>query len=126
VKSSLATKVSFMGLGLLSMTIFWTWNAFQPSLQPTPVTVAVPSKIILQANWVEPDSLRDDARPTTLRRTASKKWPAFMKSNPTSAPLQPKKPLWQAAKSWELPPILWASFEGFLAAGLGIASLLKR
>jgi hypothetical protein len=116
-----------MGLELLSMTVFWTWNAFHPALQPAPVAMVVPTKVILQASWVEPVSLRDETSPPAHAHTAAKKrqWPTSKRA-PLATVRKPQKPLWQAAKSWEIPPILWAGFEGFLAAGLGIVSLLKR
>jgi hypothetical protein len=116
-----------MGMDMLSMAIFWTWNAFQPALQPEPVSVIVPSKVILQANWIEPASLRNEARYVAKRQPATQSQQKFTGKSRTSTDVKKTQPpLWQAAKSWELPPILWASFEGFIAASLGIVSLLKR
>lgn len=115
-----------MGLELLTMTIFWSWNAFQPGLQPAPVAVVVPSKVILQASWIEPVSMRDETSPPAVRQPAKPKKTLRPATTSRMTTKKPQKPLWEAARTWELPPILWAGFEGFLAAGLGIVSLLKR
>lgn len=115
-----------MGLEMLSMTLFWTWNAINPGMPPAPVTAQVPTKVILQASWIEPAALRDEKSPPQLRETATKPRTANRSKTLTKTPQSPRKPLWQAAKSYEIPPILWAGFEGFLAAGLGIVSLLRK
>jgi hypothetical protein len=114
-----------MGLELLSMTVFWTWHAFQPAPLPLPEVRVMPTKVILQATWIEPVALRDETSPPIVREPAAKK--TIRTSKPRVAPPTQKlqEPLWKSAKSWELPPILWASFEAFLAAGLGIVSLVK-
>lgn len=114
-----------MGLELLSMTVFWTWHVFQPAPPPLPEVQVVPTKVILQATWIEPATLRDETSPTIVRQPAIKKTTRGSQPPVTGQVQKPQKPLWKAAKSWELPPILWAGFEAFLAAGLGIVSLLK-
>lgn len=114
-----------MGLELLSMSFFWAWNAFQPALQPAPVVAVVPSKVILQATWIEPVSVRDETSKPEMRQPATNNKPSLNKRKPTGNVQKTKKPLWKATKTWELPPILWAGFEAFLAAGLGIVSLIK-
>lgn len=116
-----------MGLEFLSMTLFWTWTALQPAPQAAPVPV-MPTKVILQATWVEPASVRDETSPPASRQPASAVQ-RKMKSqtSPVSLRVQPqKRPLWKSAVSYELPPVLWAGFMGFLAAGLGIVSVLNK
>jgi hypothetical protein len=111
---------------MLSMTLFWTWNAINPGLQPAPTAVNVPTKVILQASWVEPAALRDETSPPVLRMPAKKSGTTFTSRKTAKTAQKPKKPLWTAAKSHEIPPILWAGLMGFLAGGLGILSLHKK
>jgi hypothetical protein len=113
-----------MALNLFVTTLFWTWHATQP--KPAPTKPIVPTKVILQATWIEPVALRDETSSPIVRESAVKK-PVRVSKRIIPAPIQKlQKPLWKAAKSWELPPILWASFEAFIAAGLGIVSLLGK
>ena len=112
-----------MGLELLSMTVFWVWQAIQP-VPPAEVPV-VPTKQILQATWYEPVSLRDESSPPEVRKPAVAKKPSRLAAQRAAKTQKPQKPLWSAAKSWELPPILWAGFEAFVAVGLGIVSVIK-
>ncbi len=115
-----------MGLEFLSKSVFWIWYSLQPAPTPLPEAPVVPTKHILQATWIEPVSLRDETSLPTLRQPAETRKTSRMPSKMTGIrEQQPRKPLWKAAKTWELPPILWAGFEGFLAAGLGIISLIK-
>lgn len=114
-----------MGLDFFSMSVFWTWYAFQPVTAPVAAVQVVPTKVIIQATWVEPASLRDETTKPTLRQPAKLRPVSRVTSSKPAAIQKPQKPLWKAAKSWEIPPILWAGFEGFLAAGLGVISLLK-
>lgn len=112
-----------MALELLTMTVFWSWHALQPAAPP-PAPV-VPTKVILQASWTEPTSLRDETSPPVVQKPAVKKPVRSGSRSASAATLKPRKPLWKAEKSWEFPPILWAGFEAFVAAGLGVVSLLK-
>jgi len=118
------TKAHGMALELLTMTIFWSWHAVQPA--PAPVVAVVPTKVILQATWIEPVALRDETSPPIVRQPAAKKTVGTSKRFVAPPAQKLQKPLWKAAKSWELPPILWAVFEAFLAAGLGIVSVLGK
>jgi hypothetical protein len=113
-----------MALNLLSMAVFWTWNALQPTAAP--VAPVVPTKVILHATWIEPVALRDETSLPMVRGTAGKKPVRVSKPILRAATQKQQKPLWKAAKSWEMPPILWAGFEAFVAAGLGIVSLLGK
>lgn len=115
-----------MGLEFLSKSVFWIWYSLQPAPTPLQEVSVVPNKQILHATWIEPASLRDKPTPPALRKPAEIREVTRLNSKKTPAvPEKPRKPLWNAAKTWELPPILWAGFEGFIAAGLGIVSLLK-
>ena len=115
-----------MGLEFLSMSVFLTWYTLQPVPQPLPEVRVVPTKQIIQATWIEPVSLRDESSLPTLRKPVETRKKLRLTSKSTAVREQkPRKPLWKAEKSWEFPPILWAGFEGFLAAGLGIVSLIK-
>lgn len=106
------------------MTVFWSWQFLQPT--PAPVAPVAPTKVILQATWIEPLALRDETSPPIVRQPAAKKTGRVSKHLVTPPTQRLQKPLWRSAKSWELPPILWAGFEAFLAAGLGIVSLVGK
>ena len=115
-----------MGLEFLSMSVFWTWYSLQPLSQPLPEVRIVPTKQIIQATWIEPVSLRDETTQPVMRKPVETgRTPRFASKSTVAREQKPRKPLWKAEKSWEFPPILWAAFEGFLAAGLGIVRLIK-
>jgi hypothetical protein len=115
-----------MSLDILSLSIFWTWYAFQPATVALPQVRVLPTKQIIQATWVEPAYLRDDKKSPVLREPAMPRQVSRLLTKSPVKVQKLRKPLWKAAPTWEFPPILWAGFEGFLAAGLGIVSLLKR
>ncbi len=116
-----------MGLELLSFVVFWTWQALHPAPPALPEVQVVPTKLILQATWEEPASLRDETSPPMKRQPAVSKKTTRV-STGTIAPRTQKAqvPLWKAATSWEIPPFLWAGFLGFFAGGLGLVSALSR